>query len=248
MTDKRPDPKPRKNAELWQYYLIWHELMEMRKEHSNRISSIEAGKSNFELGIEQTYFKDIQLDEMVKHYRDLLHLKAEELGGVWDWIISIRGLGEGNLAAQVLAQIDDIAKFDNISKLWRFAGYAVINGKREYNQPGEKSHYNRTLKSLCWVVTDQFIKQHTPFYDDLYRDEKAKLRLLHPEKVVENGKTRYNDGHIDKMARRKVSKVFLSHLWLKWRESDGLPVTEPYVNAILGHRTVSPDEVSSLVV
>ncbi len=238
MTDKRPDPKPRKHAELWQYYLIWDELVEMRKRHSNRISSIEAGKSNFDLSIEQTYFTDIQLDEMVKHYRKLLRLKAEELGEVWDWLTSIRGLGDGNLAAQLLAQIDDIAKFDNVSKLWRFAGYAVIDGHREYNQAGEKSHFNRRLKSLCWLITDSFIKQHAMPYDDFYREYKTEQRRKHPEKVVENGKTRYNDGHIDNMARRKVSKIFLSHLWLRWREAEGLPVTEPYVAAILGHDVV----------
>jgi len=44
-------------------------------------------------------------------------------------------------------------------------------------------------------------------------------------------------GHIDAMARRKAVKLFLSHLWVKWRGIEGLPVTDPYVIEKLGHKT-----------
>ncbi len=36
-------------------------------------------------------------------------------------------------------------------------------------------------------------------------------------------------GHLDAMARRKATILFLDHLWLVWREALGLPVTRPYV-------------------
>jgi len=32
-----------------------------------------------------------------------------------------------------------------------------------------------------------------------------------------------------------MGKIFLAHLWVKWREFEGLPVSQPYVQAILGH-------------
>jgi len=57
----------------------------------------------------------------------------------WDWLTSIKGLGAGGLASQLLAQIDDIGQFDTVSKLWRFAGWAVIDGEVDRCKRGEKS-------------------------------------------------------------------------------------------------------------
>lgn len=42
-------------------------------------------------------------------------------------------------------------------------------------------------------------------------------------------------GHVHMRAQRKMSKLFLSHLWLVWRKAEGLPVSKPYAHAILGH-------------
>ena len=235
MTDQRPEPKPRKNMMLWQAFLQWDELVEMRKHHLLRISSIEAGKSNMALGVEKRFLELTRLDELIDDHRKYMVECGAEVGDVWGWITHIKGLGQGGLAAQLLAQIDDIGKFDTVSKLWRFAGLAVIDGKREINKPGEKSHFNARLKSICWLISDQFVKQNTPLYRDIYDQEKARLRRLYPEKIVTNGKTQYNDGHIDNMARRKTVKIFLQHLWVIWRNLEGLPVSEPYVQAILGH-------------
>jgi hypothetical protein len=38
------------------------------------------------------------------------------------------------------------------------------------------------------------------------------------------------------MAIRYTIKIFLQDLWLKWRELEGLPVSAPYHEAILGHK------------
>lgn len=35
-------------------------------------------------------------------------------------------------------------------------------------------------------------------------------------------------GHLDAMARRRAMKLFLSHLWLVWRQALNLPVCQPY--------------------
>jgi len=245
MTDQRPDPKQRKHIQLWQAYLQWNELVEMRKRHLLRISSIEAGKSNMALGIEQRFMDLTRLDDLIDDHRKYMVECGAEVGDVWGWLTIVKGLGQGGLAAQLLAQIDDIGKFDTVSKLWRFAGLAVIDGKRETNKPGEKSHFNARLKSICWLISDQFVKQNTPLYRDIYDQEKARLRRLYPEKIVTNGKTQYNDGHIDNMARRKTVKIFLQHLWVIWRKLEGLPVSEPYVQAILGHTHIIEPEVVS---
>lgn len=243
MTDKRPDPKPRKRPQLWQAYLAWDELVQLRKRHLLRISSIEAEKSNLDATFEYGFLKATAIDKFIDDYKKTMINYGESIGPIWGWLTSIRGLGEGSLAAQLLAQIDDIAKFDTVSKLWRFAGKAVIDGKAEKNQRGEKAHYNARLKSICYLVSDQFIKQRTPVYRDIYDEEKAHLHEIHPERIKNgNDKWMYNDGHLDMMARRKAEKIFLQHLWLLWRQSENLPISEPYVQAILGHTHIIPPE------
>jgi hypothetical protein len=134
-----------------------------------------------------------------------------------------------SLPERRIAQVDDIARFDTIAKLWRFAGYGVIDGKAEKNQMGEKSHFNRNLKSICFCIADQFIRQQTPGYSDIYYAEKARLRIQHPEPVKEDNKNLYTDGHIHNRAWRKMIKQFLADFWLQWRVMEGLPVSRPYV-------------------
>ena len=181
-------------------------------------------------------------------------------GPVWDWITSIKGLGAGSLAAQLLAQIDDIAKFDTVSKLWRFCGYAVIGGKAEKNTAGETSHYNAKLKSICYLVAEQFIRQQTPVYVDIYYSEKARQRAMFPTTICrmcgcawtdcqskKTHKQLYNDAHIHNRAWRKMVKIFLQNLWLVWRQTEGLSVSEPFA-ARLGHtHFVLPDVASPSV-
>jgi len=185
--------------------------------------------------------------------------QAKATGPIWDWLTGIKGLGAGGMAAQLLAHIDDIGKFDTVSKLWRFAGYAVIDGKREVPKKGEKLHYNKLLKSLVYLIVDGFIKHHTQPYEQIYRDERERQLRLHPEPKCANGcegeckkgtdkeghttyrcsecggKANFIPAHLHARAMRKAGKIFLQHLWLVWRELEGLPVSKPYVQDVLGH-------------
>ena len=36
---------------------------------------------------------------------------------------------------------------------------------------------------------------------------------------------------------RKMIKVFLSHMWMQWRERENLPIRQLYVHEKLGHTT-----------
>ena len=230
-TDKRPDPKPRKHPLLWQTYLWWHELMEMRKRHNLRISSAEKGKSMMHAQFERDTMNDLNLEENLKSVRKSMIEYGEGVGPIWEWTTSIKGLKAGSMAAQLLAQIDDIGKFDTVSKLWAFSGWAVKDGKRQWPKKGQKSPYNRTLKSIGYLIGDQFIKQQTPLYVDEYYKEKDRLRRLYPEPVKTDGPwpTKYTDSHIHRMARRKMIKMFLQHLWVTWRGMEGLSMSLPWI-------------------
>lgn len=235
MSDARPDPKPRKYPQLWQAYLFWNEFMELRKRHVLRISSIERGKSNLDAIYEQTVMGQIGVDPVLDKLKKNM-VVCGEIVPVWDWVTNIKGMKQGGLAAQLLAQIDDIAKFDTVASLWRFAGFAVIEGKAEKNKKGEKSHYNRRLKGVCYNIADQFIRQQTPGYVEIYYAEKERQRGLYPDvycKQCSNGvmvkwedcptkkshvKT-MTDAHIHTRAWRKMIKAFLRDLWVEWKRA-----------------------------
>ena len=63
------------------------------------------------------------------------------------------------------------------------------------------------------------------------------------KKGVTELKVRRSKGHNYARAKRKAVKLFLSHLWVVWRELEGLPTSDPYAHAILGHTNkIDPPE------
>lgn len=158
---------------------------------------------------------------------------AEELKGhpAMPWLAHVRGIGP-TLACKVLGHIDDIATFDTVSKLWRFAGQGInpTTGERDRPTKGEKLVYNKRLKCVCYLVSDQFVRQGGA-YRTVY--DNAKTRYAAREEL--KGKDGWTKGHINNAARRKAVKLFLSHLWQTWREAVNLPIREPYALEALGH-------------
>jgi len=166
----------------------------------------------------------------------------------YDWFSKVKGIGNVNIG-KVVALID-IEKASMVSKLWRFAGFGCgEDGKAERMRRGEKLHYNKTLKAMCWRLAKSLIRAKGHYYD-YYLEQKQRIvdRLkaegitivpsdkLPKEKgkhVEKNGY--FGLGHVDMMAMRKMIKLFLSHLWEEWRKAEGLKVTKPYVHAIKGH-------------
>ena len=260
--DRRPDPKPRKHAMLWQSYQWWDELKEMRKHHLLRASATERGKCNYDLAFEQGLI--VRLAAMLKEAEKGLAAQGEAVGLIWDWTTDFHGIGP-HTAAKLLALIDDIGKFDTVAKLWRFSGYAVIDGQIDKATKGEKLPFNQRLKSELHVMADNMIRAQTPEYVPFYYQAKEDERRKHPEPMcskcgalaVQRGQSwrcpeckasgrqiKYTPAHLDNRAKRKMIKLFLSHLWDTWRKAEGLPVTRPYVEAILGHEhIIAPKEL-----
>jgi len=106
--------------------------------------------------------------------------------------------------------------------------------------PGYQSNWNDKLKTLAWKASTSFVKQqaskskYRKLYDKIKKDERKK----NPVKKVINKRTFFNDGHIHNRAMRKVSKIFLAHVWQTWRRQQGLDATEPYAKQLLGHSVV----------
>jgi len=180
------------------------------------------------------------LNEQIKDY-----VKAHP---AYDWFSRVKGIGHLNIG-KVLSLID-IERATTVSKLWRYAGVAVIDGKAERQQKGHKLHYNKMLKSMCWRLAKSLIRAKGEYYE-FYKEQKIayKKRFLAEGKEVisaahlprnKKGLKAETDeffalGHLDTMAMRKMIKLFLSHLWLKWRQAERLPITAPYAHAIKNH-------------
>lgn len=217
---------------------------------------------------------------------------------IYEWIVAQRGLAAVR-ACGLIGYIEDISKFDTVSKLWTYAGFGVMDvcqncnkrvidynsryewiestanrlkeqndkkkdGKRENMETfknkaedmlchcanpepkrigqrriaGQLSNFNPALKKQVYLCVEQFVKQGD-FYKQYYKECKENYMNrpdLKAEMEGRKGGISKGTAHIDAMARRKVAKLFLSHLWTEWRQLEGLPVTSPYAFGILGHK------------
>jgi len=145
---------------------------------------------------------------------------------VWPWLKGIKGIGPV-LSCKVLGLIGDIGRFDTISKLWRYSGLAVIDGKAERLTKGQKASFNNRLKSTMWLVSNSFLKSNSK-YRKLYDEGRKKYKKRED----------WTDMRRHNAALRLMSKRFLAHLWLEWRAAEGLEIRLPYVHEKLGHTTM----------
>lgn len=157
----------------------------------------------------------------------------------WFWLKEIKGVAETS-AALVLGHID-ISRAPTVSALWRFAGFAVIDGKSERPKAGQKNAYNSRLRTMVWRLISLQVRLAGP-YDKVYRAAKhTYLTTRGPGSgfADANGKE-WTLAHCDMAARRKAAKLFLSHLWEVWREAEGLPTKRPFITEVEGHDYIDP--------
>lgn len=91
---------------------------------------------------------------------------------------------------------------------------------------GQKSPYDQYAKKTLYLVGCSFIKAGEGPYEAYYRKHRARLEIERPG---------WADGRKHLTALRIVEKLFLAHLWQIWREALGLPISDPYALAELGH-------------
>jgi hypothetical protein len=170
------------------------------------------------------------------------------------WAYSQNGIGPV-IAAGLSAHIH-VEKADTVSALWKFAGQAPGFDRKV---KGQKLCYNARLKVLCFKIGDSFVKvsgKDGATYGRLYvqfkeeeirRNEsghyaEAAKRELEAKKFKTDNVTKkrlqegkLSDGHLHARAKRRATKIFLSHYWEQARKAKGLPVTDPYSIQIQNH-------------
>lgn len=182
---------------------------------------------------------------------------------IWtEFLKDIKGIGPA-MASVIISEFD-IFKAKYPASFWAYAGLDVVTDPKRCTVPDGKGRgrtknhlvevdyinrdgedakrksitFNPFLKTkLTGVLGPSFLRSNSP-YAGFYQNEKHRLEN-HPE----YGKAKVEKpGHRHAMANRKMIKMFLIDLHMKWRELEGLPVTVPYHVAKLemrGHRKVS---------
>ncbi len=213
------------------------QLQKLRIAEHNRVWHLEAGRdtdtrTSMALKVHRENLEMLeQLEgEYEKRMRRVVRYLLED-EPVMRRLLSVKGVGEV-YAGELLARID-IERADTISALWRFCGYAVVDGVAERPKRGEKLHYCARLKTTCYVILTSFLKCKESPYKDYYYAQRARYEASRPD---------WSKGRVHMAAARKTIKLFLAHLWLVWRRELGLPVRDPYAIANLGHSTVLPPE------
>ena len=173
------------------------------------------------------------IDQLKDMEKGLIREASQQLKThpAWDtWGKHVKGFGP-TLAMQLFGQIGDIGRFDTVSKLWKYCGLGVTDGKADRRRKGEKLSYSPRLKTLLYNIGTSFLKTKSP-YRDIY-DEK---KLVYETRKDESGKE-WSKLRIHLASMRIMEKIFLAHMWQKWREAEGLLIREEYVFDYLGHTT-----------
>lgn len=207
----------------------------------------------------------IELQKMlaeVETFVDKTIAEVIENHPAFPWFSQVKGIGKENIA-KVIGLVD-ISKASYVSSLWKFAGFAVEDGKAPRAQRGKKLEFNRQLRTMCWRLISSLNRAKGSYYEYfLKQKEHYTQRFLQngftiipaeqlPFKMERGKRIRYESdkvislGHVNNMAKRKMIKLFLAHLWLVWREAEGLPTSKPYVQEYKGHEhIISPWEMTA---
>lgn len=132
-------------------------------------------------------------------------LEAARLVPEYQIMSEIMGVAkEGFSAAGAVAYIGDPQRFATVSKLWKYAGYHVVDGKAAKRTKGQQQDWNGKLKTTMWNFVDSAIKNNKkwrPVYDSFLQAE----LVAHPSKC----ECKYLESHSKAMARRRISKEVL---------------------------------------
>lgn len=199
------------------------QIQKARIQFSNRLSAIERGadiSSEAQAKIIERWL--YRFDELESELdRDIKEVVIDHV--MYKQLTCVKGIGP-MMAAKLLALIE-IDRCSTISALWRYAGLAVINGKAERPVKGERLHYSKRMKSLLYNIAGQMLKAQSP-YVDIYYEWKEHYKL---------NRSDWTKNHCHLAAIRKMNRIFLEHLWRRWRMVEGLPAPEAWVFSVDGH-------------
>lgn len=193
-----------------------------------------------------------QMERFEDQTEDTSHLNSETQGSTALYTLeqlrlAMKGAKDKETGKKsfLVPTIRGIGEFATVSKMWAWFGLHVVAGKAPKKVKNEEANWSHHMRVVAWKTAKQFVMQGDSYREvyDKYKERITKERMpLGKCRLFEECKSKLVKvknpsckGHIDNMAMRYAVKRFLCDMWLKWRELEGLPVTEPYVFARLDH-------------
>jgi hypothetical protein len=210
----------------------YYDIQDMRIEADGQIRAHKQGMSEQDAEVvkEMVSKRLHNIEDDIKKYIT----KVMKDDPVYKYLSGIKGIGP-LLAAGLLAWIEDIEKFETISKLWAYSGLTVSeDGRARKRKKGEKLNWNPRMKTLAWKIGESFVKTkggYRALYEKFRAEYDAKWKTgddCGSETCKKNDNKCY-DMHRYMAAKRKTVKVFLAHLHMKWSEMKGLPESHPFI-------------------
>lgn len=144
-----------------------------------------------------------------------------------EFFSQIKGLAGPAIAGMIIGEIGNIRRFPTPAALLNYSGWGLKQNaetqayERQMRKHGQVDSNNKWLKQSLYLAVVSIIKLN-PEEKAVYDGFKARLLEAHPEPVmVPGGKEgkmvkRFTKGHLDKMARRKWIRHFITNMWKKW--------------------------------
>ncbi|MDP2704211.1 MAG: hypothetical protein Q8P01_03225 [bacterium] len=180
------------------------------------------------------------LDEEKKCAKELE--KAVQELDIWKrFFRDLEGAGPV-IAGEIIAAVGDIRRFENEARLKRYLSVHVCWGgeygdenptNRQFprRRGGQVANWSGEGRQALYKFADQWNRRPDSEWGQKLREYKVKFRERHPDVVVEDGKKRYTDGHIHKMAIWRTITKFVEALFKAWwrieREAAGETKSTP---------------------
>jgi len=162
-----------------------------------------------------------------KLYRELEH-RVEGHPLYIQYLQHVDGVGAA-MSAYLITVLNP-ARFDTVSKLWKYSGLHVENGKAPRRVSGQATNWNPVARTMMWRLGESF-RMRGGFYKMMYH------------KLFEESTKKHADwtkAHHLAHARRVTVKLFLAHWHTVGRALQGLPVRKPYICEKQPHQCIPP--------
>jgi hypothetical protein len=129
----------------------------------------------------------------------------------------IKGVGP-RIAARLISSIGDVRLFETAAKLKAFCGVHVMpDGCFVRRRAGQVANWHPDARQALYLLADQFNRRPDSEWGQKLREYKIKFRETHPNVETNgDGKKKYTDGHIHKMALWRTVTKFTERLWKDW--------------------------------
>lgn len=123
------------------------------------------------------------------------------------------------ISARIIASVIDIRRFATVAKLKAYCGVHVLpNGTFPRRRRAGQNNWPRNPRQALYLLGEQFNRRPNSEWGLKLKEYKKHFREIHPEAVQINGKKRYTDGHIHRMAIWRTLTKFIEKIYKEWKK------------------------------